>query len=585
MDFRRRMSWIRVALGIVLAIGVPLAAGAQNPNPNGGTLTEPYTPAPDAKDLKAVLFNWMWGMGMLKGHDERDMVAIARISGQGHDSGGRTAVHAHEISCEHQLPDLQSADSVHLHAGERTNRTRTSRWSAGCTPGTKTRRGAEIGPTKGKATPMPAAVQERLIRIWASPQGAPKAALAGTTETFWLGANPGTLFADGVAKVGQTSVSWESGQAGRDVPDSGRSGGDRDSHARCEVHDRARGGHPGIDDHRVHLRRLSGLEQPAEQDRGVLRRQDGRAPERRGRPRPDDGRDGDGQRVCGGAGAGKRAGGDQGHRADPARRVREERTSGRQVGAHAAAGRASRPDGQLDLHRLDWQLHDGRRAPMRSDAEARLQPADQSDGRFRALLALAVRQPESSDVQAGALGQGSGARHVDEQVRPGHDLPAAGRSAARARPGASIQTDKDVTFLYPGGDAGGGYGEYPRDPDRWPQARPEDADSRRRIWGIRWDAGKATRWCSTPSRSSIRRGWGAAASSTPIRCTSWRNSRVRAMCSCTTSRSKTLRCWWSRGCSRHEWCGATRIPTRDCCESAATARVYETEAAATQIRH
>ena len=72
--------------------------------------------------------------------------------------------------------------------------------------------GAEIGPTKGKTTPMAATVQERLIRIWASPQGAPKAALAGTTETFWLGANPGTLFADGVAKVRETSVSWEAGK-------------------------------------------------------------------------------------------------------------------------------------------------------------------------------------------------------------------------------------------------------------------------------------------------------------------------------------------------------------------------------------
>jgi len=72
--------------------------------------------------------------------------------------------------------------------------------------------GAEIGPTKGKATPTPGTVEERLIRLWASPQGAPKAAVAGTTETFWLGANPGTLFADGVAKVGQTSVSWASGK-------------------------------------------------------------------------------------------------------------------------------------------------------------------------------------------------------------------------------------------------------------------------------------------------------------------------------------------------------------------------------------
>src|SRR4029450_7563617 len=47
--------------------------------------------------------------------------------------------------------------------------------------------GAEIIVGKGKATPMAAAVQERLIRLWASPQGAPKAALAATTETPGLG--------------------------------------------------------------------------------------------------------------------------------------------------------------------------------------------------------------------------------------------------------------------------------------------------------------------------------------------------------------------------------------------------------------
>ena len=81
MDFRRRISWIRVALGVVLAIGVPLTAGAQTPP--GAATTEPYTPAKDAKDLKAVLFNWMWGMGMLKGHDERDMVATLEYQGKG----------------------------------------------------------------------------------------------------------------------------------------------------------------------------------------------------------------------------------------------------------------------------------------------------------------------------------------------------------------------------------------------------------------------------------------------------------------------------------------------------------------------
>ena len=43
--------------------------------------------------------------------------------------------------------------------------------------------GAEIVPGKGTATPMPGALHERLIRLWASPQGAPKAAAAGGERT------------------------------------------------------------------------------------------------------------------------------------------------------------------------------------------------------------------------------------------------------------------------------------------------------------------------------------------------------------------------------------------------------------------
>src|SRR5580700_9115552 len=69
-----------VALGIVLAIGGPPTASAQAPRGGG---TEPYTPAPDARDLKAVLFNWMRDTGMLKGHDERDMVASLEYQGKG----------------------------------------------------------------------------------------------------------------------------------------------------------------------------------------------------------------------------------------------------------------------------------------------------------------------------------------------------------------------------------------------------------------------------------------------------------------------------------------------------------------------
>src|SRR5262245_61215941 len=79
MDFRR-LSWITRALAVVVALSGPLRASAQGPR---GGVPEPYTPAKDAKDLRAVLFNWMRNMGMLKGHDERDMVAMLESQGKG----------------------------------------------------------------------------------------------------------------------------------------------------------------------------------------------------------------------------------------------------------------------------------------------------------------------------------------------------------------------------------------------------------------------------------------------------------------------------------------------------------------------
>lgn len=202
------MNWARVAVAIVLTIGGPFTAGAQGPR---GRVAEPYTPAADAKDLKAVLFRWMWGMGMLKGHDERDMVASLEYQGKGtiQVEGQPCTLTKYRASTNYQTfsqriqytctrPNGETYSNIEVVSG-------LYAWNED-TPG------AEIGSTKGKAIPMPAAVEERLIRFWASPQGAPKAAVAGTTETFWLGANPGTLFADGVAKAGQTSVSWENGK-------------------------------------------------------------------------------------------------------------------------------------------------------------------------------------------------------------------------------------------------------------------------------------------------------------------------------------------------------------------------------------
>ena len=209
MDVGRWSSWRRIALGVVLAIGVAVTASAQTPP--GAATTEPYTPAKDAKDLKAVLFNWMWHMGMLKGHDERDMVGTLEYQGKGTlQVDGQPCT----LTNFRASTNYQSFTQRIQYACTRANGQKSSNIEvvSGLYAWNEDTLGAEIGGTKGKVTPMPAAVQDRLIRIWASPQGAAKAAVAGTTETFWLGANPGTLFADGLAKVGSTSVAWEAGK-------------------------------------------------------------------------------------------------------------------------------------------------------------------------------------------------------------------------------------------------------------------------------------------------------------------------------------------------------------------------------------
>src|SRR3984957_4648417 len=194
-------------LAIVLTICGSLTAGAQG----FGPVAEPYTPAADAKDLKAVLFKWMWGMGMLKGHDERDMVASLEYQGKGtiqvdgqpctltkYRAGTNYQTLSQRIQYTCTRPNGQTYSNIEVVSG-------LYAWNEDIP-------GAEIIAGKGKASPMPAAVEERLVRIWASPQGAPKAAVAGTTDTFRLGANPGTLFADGLAKGRETSLSWQAGK-------------------------------------------------------------------------------------------------------------------------------------------------------------------------------------------------------------------------------------------------------------------------------------------------------------------------------------------------------------------------------------
>jgi hypothetical protein len=208
-----------VAIAVALTVSEPSSLFAQDAAPaaaqagrgggggRGGRGTPLYTPAAGAKDLKAVLFNWAWYMGMLRSSEERDLMMTLEYQGKGtvQVDGQPCTVTKYRTSISYQTsgervqytgtrPNGQPCSNVEVLSGGYT-------WNEDIP-------GAELVPGKGKATPMPATVEERMIRLWASPQGAFKAAMTGTSDPPEMAPRPQRVPAD-VSKAGKTSVSWE----------------------------------------------------------------------------------------------------------------------------------------------------------------------------------------------------------------------------------------------------------------------------------------------------------------------------------------------------------------------------------------
>jgi hypothetical protein len=196
-----------IALGLALAVGTQFTAGAQF-----NSAPPDYLPAADAKDLKAVLFNWAWRMVMLRGLDEHELAVSLEYQGKGtiQVNGQPCTLTNYRASTSYQvagqrvqykctLPNGQTHSAIEVVRGQYA-------WNEDVP-------GAEIVPGQGKATPMPNAVQERLIRLWAGPQGAVKAAYAGAgIGLLDADRDPGKRFQGGVAKLGSTSVAWRGGK-------------------------------------------------------------------------------------------------------------------------------------------------------------------------------------------------------------------------------------------------------------------------------------------------------------------------------------------------------------------------------------
>ncbi len=220
---------VAVAMAGVTAAGQGAGAGAQGPGGRGaggqgqgaqgrGGRGQPFTPEPGAKDLKSVLFNWTWHMGMLRSGNESELVKTLEYEAEGGTirvNGQPCALTKYRISANYQVPayrtqiectrsDRQTYKNVETMSGNYA-------WDEDIP-------GAEIVAGKGKATPRSAALEERRIRLWASPHGAPKAAIAGAaglpvSESF--GQNPAMLL-DRQAAAGATAtttLSWQGNRA------------------------------------------------------------------------------------------------------------------------------------------------------------------------------------------------------------------------------------------------------------------------------------------------------------------------------------------------------------------------------------
>src|SRR5215471_14088004 len=231
---RLRYAGTSLAITVALAISAPSPANAQErgaapaatPGQAGrgagagggsaqgggrggrGRGAPPYTPAKDAKDLKSVLFNWAWYMGMLRSSEEYDILMSLEYQGKGtmQVDGQPCNVTKYRTSISYQTsgeriqitgsrPNGQSCSNVEVLSGAYA-------WNEDIP-------GAELIAGKGKVTPMPATVEERMIRLWASSQGAFKAAFAGTEDVPKMAPRPGTDVPADVMTVGKTSVAWE----------------------------------------------------------------------------------------------------------------------------------------------------------------------------------------------------------------------------------------------------------------------------------------------------------------------------------------------------------------------------------------
>jgi hypothetical protein len=186
--------------------------------PGGAFGAGPFTPTAGAKDMKSVLFNWAWRMGMLRSGNESELVKTLDYHAEGGTmqvDGQPCTLTKYRVQANYQVPGYRVQVECTRSNGQKYANVETV---SGDFAWDEDMPGAELVAGKGKATPKQAALQERLIRLWASPHGAVKAAIAGAaglppSESF--GQNPAVLLDKQTAAGAKstTTLSWQGEKA------------------------------------------------------------------------------------------------------------------------------------------------------------------------------------------------------------------------------------------------------------------------------------------------------------------------------------------------------------------------------------
>src|SRR5262245_25570390 len=119
--FDRRRLLAIAALALLVAMSQPKTEQAQarggaapaqgRGGGGGGRGATAFTPAAGAKDLKSVLYNWTWHMGMLRSGNESELVKTLEYQAEGGTiqvNGQPCAVKKYLISANYQVPGYRT---------------------------------------------------------------------------------------------------------------------------------------------------------------------------------------------------------------------------------------------------------------------------------------------------------------------------------------------------------------------------------------------------------------------------------------------------------------------------------------------